>query len=456
MQKPEENERKESRSWIDYVTEQSWEPELLISGLAIYATLQMPDLLRAMYRYYQYNLQSGSGILDEALPLLIYSVFTAVAYMLTVAFITHFVIRAFWVGFIGLMSVYRDGIRFDNLPYSDLYKEEARKNLGTAQQMVMKLDNISSLIFSVAFSLVLIMVAVGLIYLVFFLLYNVLKLFLGPEIFNTYARVLYWVMMTAAISYVGAVFILNMKRYRNNPRMARWHFNLSWKLNAVIMPLVYKPVQFISLTFLSNMSTRRFAAYYGVLFFAFFITMMVVMLRSGDVTLFDARNYDAARSAFRTVDPHNYSEHIDGDALLMDAAIDRALVSSSVLPVFIPYPKLLDEKLNLFCKKAAVPDSLPRFQQRRLVNQQHIACADRFFSFVVDDTVGLDAELYFAGHPRTGQEGFRAFLDIGGLQRGRHMLRINRPPVDRADSARISEKRPLTFEDIIPFWVVEE
>ena len=41
---PNHHTPKPPKSWLKYVSEQSWEPELLISGLAIFATLNLPDL----------------------------------------------------------------------------------------------------------------------------------------------------------------------------------------------------------------------------------------------------------------------------------------------------------------------------------------------------------------------------------------------------------------------------
>lgn len=412
----------------------------------------MPGLFSDAYQYYQYNLQSGSGVFDELLPLLIYSVFTTVSYILLVAFITHFVIRAFWVGFIGLMSVYKEGIKYDNLPYSDLYKEEARKKLGSSERMAMRLDQISSLIFSIAFVVVLMMVAVAILYFIFFLFYNVLKLFLGPEIFETYADVLYYAFLVFIFGYIAAIYILNLKRFRSNPRLARWHFNLSWNLNAVIMPVVYKPLQFIQLTFLSNMSTTRFMSYYAVLFVLFFGVLMGVMLTTLDAAIFDARNFYTTKAEVHRFNLEDYSDNIRDKELLHAASIDKPLVESAFLPVFIPYPKLLDEKINRFCNEISISDSLKNFEKRRQKNKHYIDCATNFFSFTIDDSLILDPGLSFGAHPRTRQQGYRTYLNIENLTSGKHILHVERKAVDKADSTRLEEGRALIFENEIPFW----
>jgi hypothetical protein len=40
-------DEKQGKGWLKRVAEQSWEPELLISGLAIFATLQLPDIFES-------------------------------------------------------------------------------------------------------------------------------------------------------------------------------------------------------------------------------------------------------------------------------------------------------------------------------------------------------------------------------------------------------------------------
>lgn len=450
MSIPEKNDS--PHKWLKYISEQSWEPELLISGLAIYASLQMPDIFWRLYQHYQFNLQSGSGIFDELLPLLIYAVFTTIAYILTISFITHFVVRAFWVGFIGLLSVYPQGIKYDNLPYSKLYVSQARRKLGSAENMASKLDNVSSLIFSLAFSIVLIMVAVAILYFVFFILYNVFKLILGPAIFETYAEILYFSMSGIGLLYVAAILILNMKRFRNNPKTARWHFYLGWKLNAFLMPLVYKPVQFISLTFLSHLNSRKFFGYYLTLVFAFFGILCFVIVTSLAPNILDARNYFSSRSALHTMDVSNYSQNFDGDKWLTQPVIEKPVISSDFLMVFIPYPKLLDEKLNRFCDREILADSLENFEKRRLMNERNISCAEQFFSLSVNDSLQLSSEWMFSRHPRTGQRGFQTYADISAFSPGKYNLHVNRKIVDKQDSARAEENRPLIFENIIPFW----
>lgn len=168
-ERPEEKGQIHNSSWLQRVAEQSWEPELLISGLAVFATSQLPAYVRELFQYYQFNFQVDVGIIDELLPFLAVSVFLTALQVLSFAFIFHFVIRAFWVGLMGLNSVFPNGINYDKLENSELYKNEIKRRLGDKDSFILATDRLASLVFSVAFLLVCYMFGTGVIYFFTFL-----------------------------------------------------------------------------------------------------------------------------------------------------------------------------------------------------------------------------------------------------------------------------------------------
>lgn len=109
---------------------------------------------------------------------------------MSAVFIVYFVVRAFWVGFIGLISVYEEGVRFEKLPFCDFYNKRMKSELGDSISLADILDRISSLIYLITFKLVLIMVALVIIFQIFFLIYNVIKLFIDQAIYDVNAGIL--------------------------------------------------------------------------------------------------------------------------------------------------------------------------------------------------------------------------------------------------------------------------
>ena len=84
------------------LTSQSWNLELLISGAALFATLTLPDLLDSGLVYYRYNLMSDTDYVHEIIPAQVSGLIKGVSYLLFGAFLIHFIMRAFWVGLVGL------------------------------------------------------------------------------------------------------------------------------------------------------------------------------------------------------------------------------------------------------------------------------------------------------------------------------------------------------------------
>ena len=62
----------------------------------------------------------------------------------------HILLRGFWIGAIGLRSV-QAKIDFQKLRYSDFFTERLPKKVASLDQLLVKLDNFSSVIFAFTF-----------------------------------------------------------------------------------------------------------------------------------------------------------------------------------------------------------------------------------------------------------------------------------------------------------------
>ena len=454
MRDEQTEEKGHDRSWLQRVAEQSWEPELLISGLAIYATIQIPEYIENFYQYYRFNLQLGTGFIDELMPMLVVGVMLTALKVLSFAFIFHFIVRAFWVGLMGLRSVFSDGIQYDKLEYSELYRSEMKKRIGTQDSFLLATDRLASLIFSIAFLFVLYMFGVGLVYTVFFLMINGVKLIVSEEVFDLYSSI---ILITAAIVLIGVSIlslVLNMEKFREREKFARLHFKLSWYAGYVFYPFIYKPIQYLILTFLSNYPKKK-NQIYGMVFFAVF--MFIFMASTFDlmgVQLIQPRDYYSAKSNASTIVPENYESEFTGVFFEKPSISSPFLKKGEYFSLFIPYNKMLDRKLGKYCEEASPADSLSRYERRKLINQQNIECANRFFSVTLNEKDTLESDFLFYNHNRTGQAGFKSmFLLSDTLNTGKYELGVYRPSLDEADVERDSLGRLLTYEEEIPFWI---
>ncbi|GAB5409617.1 MAG: hypothetical protein BalsKO_19820 [Balneolaceae bacterium] len=447
-------EKGHNRSWLQRVAEQSWEPELLISGLAIFATIKIPQYVLDFYQYYRFNLQLDTGFIDELMPMLVVGVTLTALKVLSFAFIFHFVVRAFWVGLMGLRSVFTEGIQYEKLEYSELYRSEMRQRIGTQDSFLLAADRLASLIFSTAFLFVLYMVGVGFLYSVFFLLMNGVKLMVSEEVFDLYSTIILISagVLLLSVSVISMVF--NMKKYREQEKFARLHFMLTWYIGLLFYPFIYKPIQFLVLSFASNIPKKK-NQIYGMVFFAIF--MAIFMSSTFDlmnVKLVQTRDFYTARASASTIIPENYDSEFEG------LYFERPVISSpyvkkgAYFSLYIPYSKMLDRKLGQYCEEASPADSLSRYERRKMTNQQNIECANQFFTVTVNHLDTLESDFLFYNHNRTDQAGFRSmFMLSDTMNIGKYELGVYRPVLDEADAERDSLGRLLEYEAEIPFWI---
>jgi hypothetical protein len=129
----------EQQAKLRELTAQSWNLELAISGVAMFAILQLPDALDQVFDYLRFNLMSHTNGFQGMLPSLAYSIMKVMCYVLFGAFMANFVMRAFWVGLVGLLAVYPSGIHYDRIPFSTPYAQKRlAQDLGPLDGYIMR------------------------------------------------------------------------------------------------------------------------------------------------------------------------------------------------------------------------------------------------------------------------------------------------------------------------------
>src|SRR4051812_29632199 len=132
-------------------TSPTWELELLISGAVLFALFQIPPLLNGFFARVEPH--ATSTMLSVLLFVEIYV--RAIVYALTASFVVHLVARAYWVGLVGLHSVFPKGVKWENFRSGPIGLDVYRARLVSLPAIISRTDNFCSVIFSFAFLLVL-------------------------------------------------------------------------------------------------------------------------------------------------------------------------------------------------------------------------------------------------------------------------------------------------------------
>lgn len=428
--------------WLKALTDKSWNLELIISGAAIFLANYLPDAVDNLLKYYLQNWVMDENISKITLPLLAFSFMKVVAWVLIFTFVVHFVMRAFWAGAVGLHAVYTDGIRYEQLPWmTDFSREQSRERFGTLADYILRLDRLANQIFSVAFLIALTSLGIAFGYVLVFTIINVVPVYAGKEVGM-------WISGTFLfLVAIMALLPMTMQSLMRSPtwaskvwvqKLAKWTMQ---KAGFILMPLIYKPLTYLNLTFNSQIPKARllrnmilsFVVFFGFVLFTFATTLMHL---SGRNTFINRHFYAQQRSA-QTMIAGVYDNLRTPSDRLPPVSIPAEVVEGPFLRVFVDYPKLLDAAISQHCQTPQWPDSLSKQARRFKTDSVHISCLDAFFKLKVNDSLMVHPDWMFHEHPVAGTPGLVAYLPSKNFKAGKNTLKVQVPSSSKPDSLRV-------------------
>lgn len=440
----EEHKPQSDKNWLSDIAKQSWEPELLISGVAIYLTSSLPSFVQGWYTYYVYN-HSFDIFALEVLSALLYALADGASYILIATFIIHFAARAFWVGMIGLRSVYPHGINYDNLSTSSEYfKQRVKEKLKSIDQFIEDLDRFCSLLFSSSFTLIMAFMGIFVVYLVFFGFLFLLKALIPKDIFEAYNEYFYYAILIFFLILGGVSAILNSKKYREHPKYGRWQFIVAWNLTSAFIPFLRRPYLFLMLISKSNRSKKQERAR-GIIFMCiFFVWAFFTPLRPVLHKIFETRTIYTTGSTEHQLKAAYYDNLRDEKQEIIGATIQADIIQEPYIKLFISYPHSLDEKYAAICPDIEVPDSLEKFQKRNLQDAHRLGCIASYYHITINDSLYKDLEFMFYNPPEVKEKGVSTYIPIQNLSPGKHLITLKKAEPDSTD------KQDYLYK--IPFW----
>ena len=430
------------------LTTQSWNLELVISGAALFATLQLPDLLDVAFDYIRYNLISQTVGMQGLLPTMAYSMMKATCYVLFLAFLANFVMRAFWVGLVGLLAVYPTGIHYDRIPFSTKYAQNRMAaELGSLEGYILRLDRRCNIVFAVAFLFVFILILVAFSYLLIILIYSVLHPIIPIEYWGSIKFVTYGLFAC----YFLASIILSLPRVRAHPSGASIHYQFT-SLSKLMFWGFHKPFSYILNTFYSHLPYQKILRTMGIMMVVFFVLIMVEFF------------IDFSRTEQRRVSlsqRHLYSSRLDSlyinsntydDQRAEGQYVDRASIQSDMIQdpyirLYVDYPKALDTLLTRLSPEPVWNNSLPRAEKRRRYAEWSNQQINRLLRIDINDSLYRNSGLLFTQRNQPHQQGWQTVLVPTNLKKGRNTIRIG----IQADS--VTKRAEIIT---IPFWYIPE
>lgn len=409
--------------WLRRLERESWQAELVISGAAIFGTLQLPEILERFQYYLLLNYEQSALFLWFFAT----SYWALFVYGLIFVFIFHFVLRALWIGLVGLNSVYPDGFAPNNLTSKD-FQEKSRREYGDIDGFIRRLDTTASGIFGTGFAFAGLFFNLGLLASLSILAVSWLQ-GAGLPRYTAWAIGLLPVMSILVGSILSS--LLSLKAVREKAWVKRVHFPITKVLSKLLYPINTR----FTITAISLMTTQSAAkakstrdylsGFVGFAVAMFFVGFALVRSDAMKPEFID-RVYHRMGDTPNTYDQKNYLTS-GYDGILYEPVVPTDYPSAGgPFWVWVPLPERELSELYAGCTVPEVAQDLPRREERRAERQRLIDCVYSYVELYIDDQATSVITPQREYRTTAGVEQFGVRLDLTDAlpDSGKHILRV--------------------------------
>lgn len=416
-------------------TARTWEVELLISGVAVFAMLQLPGWLDDRV----FELEPRLG--DDWRTVLLMSYFYAksAAVVLAVTFAMHLLLRAQWIALVGMHSVYPGGVLLERLRMGPIQRAIEQARPESTEDAIERADNRASVVFAIGVSIAFIIGAICFFFCGSFLLVTGLSQALDWSVDPF--KMMMLVFAVVMIPFLGATSIDQGFAGRLRPggpvhrathAVLRFYTRIGMgRRNNRILALLT-----------SNGGERRMLALVFGAMIAAIVGVLVAFAAMRASGLVGSYGLFPDIPALR-IDPAHYDDQRNparDDALPF---VQSSVVTGPFLQLVVPYrPNRAGEAMRKTCTQAKglTGDGLA---------MARLACLHQLHAVTLDGMPLADLHYEIASDPRTDRPALLAMIDVRSLAKGRHELRVARPP--RGNRAPDPDNPDPGFHRIV-FW----
>ncbi|GAB4398305.1 MAG: hypothetical protein OHK0053_16650 [Microscillaceae bacterium] len=388
--------QKPTPDWLEDIQNRSWEPELFVSGGAIFFLLQVTDYLSRQ----GFILLQKTGYYE---PVLIANFVIAALNALIFGFAIHLISRALWVAAITLSYVFPEGILTDETRFPPPFKQKIEKVQNT-HDWVIRMETVSSLLFTLAFFFAMIILGV-LITLLVLVPHQGLKEALGESYF-------YGLQIFAQIGLgLGVVYMIDffsLGWVKKQRLLARLYYPIYVFFSVLTLAPLYRTTYY---TLVSNIRAWRLILI--VVGYVSVAALFTIWSRAGSLdVLFDPSKYIRLASTPNRVESRYYENLRPTDEMVVHLSIQSDIVNENYLRLFIVHQRAVEKLMRRNCSAD------------NGAGQAMMDCYADFYKVFIDDAWQKHLRWQQYIHPQTSEEGLLAYVPIKDLSTNEHILRV--------------------------------
>ncbi len=399
--------------WLQTLEAQSWQAELIASGLAIYGSISLGGYLDyfsdwAVLRYDERTL--------TILTYMFLYIYIAHA-LLVISFITHLVLRILWAGILGLSSVFPKGVNTDTKVYPDYFKEKLKRDYPDLSNYSLELDKLCSLIFSILCAIVLVLINISLWIFIYLIISFLLLKFLPVSVVNFIG--FFFIGIYFLLAIIGG--LMTQGKLKNAKLSKKYGYGLVMTMSKFVYLIGNKSFNYITQTIRSNTTSKLFfVGMFGILMLSMFFSFprFVNMVEVYKPERFANRSPDASLSI-----KENYKDQITTE-IILEPFIQSELIGDGFLQLYIPRFKREQPIIDNLCDTYEWDDAISDRENRSLRAVSRNKCATVYYTLSLDNDKIENLDFYYKNGFYNDRGGYEVFVPLDSIQSGRHVLKI--------------------------------
>lgn len=434
------------KQWLDRLQQESWQLELIISGVAIFGLLNSFEPFLESFGRIALKIQDM--IYLQILFSMGFSVIILSLYALTFCLILHIILRGLWIGAIGLRYFSGD-IDYSSLGYTDTFTKYLKNRIGSFDKYIAKLEDFCSLIFAVSFLLVFFFISFFLSLGIGAIPFYFIEEFMGDESGRIVAIILIFIIGFAYLTTFLDFFTQGF--FKKKKWLSFFYFPLYRVMSRVSLSFIYRPL-------LYNLLDNRHGK--SVLFFMI-PTFFVIFWVSGQSVRESNFHLEKWREKAEYINIQNYYDQFENEKReYVDAiTIPSKTIETSFLPIFLKHRGALEDVAMAIDTTLELEEDIRGLTTTGFIRMSNGISGDsiaylkaqKFLTVLNEevisvqiDSIQINTSWLFSQNSKY-QLGYETVVDLTNFKRGAHTLQVQRKTV-RNDSIVTSHV------GIIPFW----
>lgn len=393
-------EHSNTPEWLKRTQEKSWEAEILLSGLVLFALIQIPGMMDQFEHFFYIKLKNPKYYIIPS------EFFSIAIEVLISGFIIHLIFRGIWVGLVGLSYVYPEGADIYKLKFRKKYKKDLYR-MPTPIKSVLKLEKICSLTFSTA--LLLFGYVIG--FMIFLSLLIIMAEGFRQSNFLGYLILLYLIL--SIIYFIDFISGGGLKKIR---WLTPFYYPIYRIFSIITLSFLYRNIYY---TITTHIKKRKIVSGAIVYVIAFLMISGMIDIkdnkRNTQSTILTGLFEESRKEA-------SAYENLHGGQFIGKASIQNDVIRNDFLRLFVVHKASFDKLLG---DESKIKSELSYKELNRYFNNLYI--------IQINDSVYRDIKWRSYVHPETNEQGITTILNIEELQPGNHKITVAIPKENADD-----------------------